>query len=95
MMLGFVAEATGNLLEARELQEQALQVWTEIVPNIGWCGPIQLELAHINAGLGDRDRVPSRIRAAFEAFEHVDDRAGVELCRAAASQLTNAALTAD
>jgi predicted ATPase/DNA-binding SARP family transcriptional activator len=95
MLLGFVAEATGNLLEARELQEQALRFWTEFVPNIGWCGPIQLELAHIDAALGERDRIPDRIGAALEAFEHVDDRAGVELCRAAARQLTNVALTAD
>jgi predicted ATPase/DNA-binding SARP family transcriptional activator len=95
MLLGFVAAANGQLLEARELQEQALKVWTDFVPNIGWCGPIQLELAEIDAALGDHDRVPDHIRAAREAFEHVDDRAGVELCRAAARQLTNVALTAD
>jgi predicted ATPase/DNA-binding SARP family transcriptional activator len=95
MLLGFVAAASGQLLEARELQEQALRVWTDFVPNIGWCGPIQLELAEIDAALGNHERVPDHIRAALDAFEHVDDRAGVELCRAAARQLTNVGLTAD
>ena len=33
--------------------------------------------------------------AAREALEHIDDRAGVERCQAAARQLTNVALTAD
>ena len=95
MLLGFVAAANGQLLEARLLQEQALQVWTDFVPNIGWCGPIQLEMAHIDAALGDHDRIPHRIKAAREAFEHVNDLGGVELCRTVARQLRNVALTAD
>ncbi len=95
MQLGFVAATAGELAEARQVQERALIVWQRFVPNIGWCGGILLELAALDAALGDRTRVQSRLEQALETFDHIGDELGAERCRAAMRGEANVALTAD
>ncbi len=95
MQLGFVAAAAGELGEARDLQERALLLWQRFVPNNGWCGSVLLELAALDAALGERRRVRSRLEQALETFEHVGDQFGIELCLEAMRKEANVALTAD
>jgi predicted ATPase/DNA-binding SARP family transcriptional activator len=94
IQLGHVAAAGGEWLRARELQERALGAWRSFVPNARWCGGILLELATIDAALGDHDRVAMRLEQALESYEHIGDRVGVEQCRNTMRELTNGALTA-
>ena len=63
MQLGYLAADAGRLREARELQERALALWQEFVPHTGWCAAILLELAELDAALGEPERVPGRLRA--------------------------------
>ena len=93
MQLGYLAADSGRWEEALELQERALDIWRSFVPNIGWCGPILLELANIDIALGAHDRVRTRFEQALEAFRHVGDAVGVIRCQEALSASANVALT--
>jgi predicted ATPase/DNA-binding SARP family transcriptional activator len=95
MQLGHVTATRGEWLRARELQERALRAWRGFIPNARWCGDILLELAALDAALGDHDQVPMRIEQALESYGRIGDRLGVEQCRATSDELTNMALTAD
>jgi tetratricopeptide (TPR) repeat protein len=94
MQLGYVAAAGDEWLRARELQERSLSTWRSFIPNARWCGGILLELATIDAALGDHDRVPMRLAQALESYEHIGDQVGVEQCRTIVRELANGALTA-
>jgi predicted ATPase/DNA-binding SARP family transcriptional activator len=80
MQLGYLAADAGRLREARDLQERALAMWGDFVPNTGWRPGILLELAKLDAGLGDAERVPSRLRQASAIFAHIGDRVGLAYC---------------
>jgi predicted ATPase/DNA-binding SARP family transcriptional activator len=83
MQLGYLARDAGRPRQARELQEMALTRWTQFVPRIGWCTSIQLELADLDAELGNPEKVPARLTHAMQAFAHAGDLAGVAYCERA------------
>ncbi len=58
MQLGYLAADAGRLQEAWELQERALALWTEFIPQSGWCTAILLELAQLDAAVGQGERGP-------------------------------------
>jgi predicted ATPase/DNA-binding SARP family transcriptional activator len=95
MQLGYLARDAGRPREARELQELALTRWMQFVPRTGWCTSILLELADLDAELGNPERVPARLRDAMEAFAHADDAGGVAYCERALREAVgaNAVLT--
>jgi predicted ATPase/DNA-binding SARP family transcriptional activator len=95
MQLGYLARDAGRLSQARELQEQALTRWMQFVPRTGWCTSILLELADLDAELGDAGRVPGRLTEAREAFAHAGDLSGVAYCERALERAysANAVLT--
>jgi predicted ATPase/DNA-binding SARP family transcriptional activator len=80
MQLGYLAADAGCLREARDLQEQSLALWGAFVPNTGWRPAILLELATLDAALGEPERVPGRLRQASAIFAHIGDRAGLAYC---------------
>jgi tetratricopeptide (TPR) repeat protein len=81
MQLGYLARDSGRLSEARDLQEMALTKWMQFIPQTGWCTSILLELADLDAELGDSARVPARLTEAMDAFAHAGDRDGVAYCQ--------------
>ncbi|MEA2314827.1 MAG: hypothetical protein QOI03_1519, partial [Solirubrobacteraceae bacterium] len=92
MQLGYLAADTGRLPEARELQTRALAAWRGFIRHTGWCAAILLELAELDAELGEPERVPERLQQAMETFAHNGDRAGLAYCEDAL-RAKNAALT--
>jgi predicted ATPase/DNA-binding SARP family transcriptional activator len=94
MQLGYLAADAGRLREARGLQEQALALWRDFVPNTGWRPAILLELATLDARIGDDELVGGRLQQAREIFAHIGDSAGLAYCEAAVAG-HNAALTPD
>ena len=93
MQLGYLAADAGRVQEARELQERALALWRDFLPHTAWCTAILLELAHLDAVLGEPERVPGRLEQAIEIFAHVGDQVGLAYCEQALRAVTNAALT--
>jgi predicted ATPase/DNA-binding SARP family transcriptional activator len=83
MQLGYLAADAGRSREARDLQEQALALWGDFVANTGWRPAILLELAMLDAELGEPERVRGRFEQASEIFRHIGDRAGLAYCDAA------------
>jgi hypothetical protein len=67
----------------------------QFVPRTGWCTSILLELADLDAELGDPGRVPGRLTEAREAFAHAGDLSGVAYCERALERAysANAVLT--
>jgi predicted ATPase/DNA-binding SARP family transcriptional activator len=80
MQLGYLAADAGRLREARDLQERSLAMWADFVPNTGWRPAILLELATLDAALGESERVPGRLRQASAVFAHIGDRVGLAYC---------------
>jgi tetratricopeptide (TPR) repeat protein len=80
MQLGYLAADAGRWREARDLQERSLGMWGDFVPNTGWRPAILLELAALDAALGESERVPGRLRQASAIFAHIGDRVGVAHC---------------
>jgi predicted ATPase/DNA-binding SARP family transcriptional activator len=95
MQLGYLAADDGRLAEARDLQERALTLWREFISNTGWITSILLELADLDAALGQPERVADRLRQAIATFAHIGDRVGLAYCERALRAATNAALTAE
>ncbi|MDQ6805840.1 MAG: tetratricopeptide repeat protein [Actinomycetota bacterium] len=95
MQLGYLAADGGRLREARELQQRALALWRDFVPNTGWRPAILLELAELDARLGEPERVPSRLRQAAAIFAHIGDRAGIAYCDRALRAEMNTTITPD
>ena len=95
MQLGYLAADTGRLREARDLQERSLAMWGAFVPNTGWRPAILLELAKLDAGLGESERVPGRLRQASAIFAHIGDRVGLAHCELALASAVNGELTPD
>jgi len=95
MQLGYLAADAGRLREARELQERALAMWADFVPNTGWRPAILLELAYLDSRLGEPERAPVRLRQASRIFAHIGDAAGVAYCGQALRAEMNAELTPD
>ena len=93
MQLGYLTADAGRPGDARELQERALALWKAFAPNTGWCPPILLELAQLDAALGETEQVPGRLRQAIEILTHIGDHAGVAHCEELLRTTTNAALT--
>jgi hypothetical protein len=94
MTLGYLARDAGRLDEARELQELALARWRGFVPRTGWCASILLELADLDAALGDGERVGARVSEALEVFAHAGDPTGIAYCEQALQRArTDAVLT--
>ena len=83
MQLGYLAADATRLQEARELQERALALWTEFIPNTPWCAAVLLELADLDAALGEPGPVPGRLQQALAIFLQVRDRLGVAYCEQA------------
>ena len=83
MQLGYLAADATRLQEARELQERALALWTEFIPNNPWCAAVLLELADLDAALGEPGPVPGRLQQALAIFLQVRDRLGVAYCEQA------------
>jgi predicted ATPase/DNA-binding SARP family transcriptional activator len=94
MQLGYLAADAGRLQEARGLQERALALWREFVPDTGWRPAILLELAKLDAELGEAERVGGRLLQAREIFGRIGDSAGLAYCEAALAA-DNAVLTPD
>jgi tetratricopeptide (TPR) repeat protein len=80
MQLGYLSADAGRWREARDLQERSLGMWGDFVPNTGWRPAILLELAALDAALGESERVPGRLRQASAIFAHIGDRAGLAYC---------------
>jgi predicted ATPase/DNA-binding SARP family transcriptional activator len=95
MQLGYLAADAGRLREARDLQERALAMWADFVPNTGWRPAILLELADLDSRLGEPERAPVRLRQASRIFAHIGDTAGVAYCEQALGAEMNARLTPD
>jgi tetratricopeptide (TPR) repeat protein len=95
IQLGYVAADRGRLEQARELQEQALALWRGFIPMSGWCSTILLELAELDAALGEHGRVPERLAAAMATYAHAGDKGGVAYCEAALRAASNGVLTAE
>jgi len=93
MQLGYLTADAGRPRDARELQERALALWKAFAPNTGWCPPILLELAQLDAALGETEQVPGRLRQAIEILTHIGDHAGVAHCEELLRATTNVALT--
>jgi hypothetical protein len=91
MQLGYLAADAGHLHEARDLQERSLAMWADFVPNTGWRPAILLELAALDAGLGESERVPGRLRLASAIFGQIGDQVGLASCE----QMLGAARTRD
>ena len=83
MQLGYLAADATRLQEARELQERALALWIDFIPHNPWCAAILLELADLDAALGQPDPVPGRVEQALAIFLQVRDRLGVAYCEQA------------
>ena len=58
IQLGYLATDAGRLRAARELQERALVLWNGFVPGHLWCAPVLVELAELDAALGEPEQVP-------------------------------------
>jgi predicted ATPase/DNA-binding SARP family transcriptional activator len=95
MQLGYLAADAGRLREARELLERALAMWGDFVPDTGWRPAILLELATLDAGLGEPERAPARLRQASAIYGHVGDRVGLAYCEQALRADMNAQITPD
>ncbi|MEA2159540.1 MAG: hypothetical protein QOD66_1920, partial [Solirubrobacteraceae bacterium] len=95
MQLGYLAADAGEVREARELQQRAAVLWKAFARNIGWLPPILLELAELDAALGDHERVPERLTEAIRILGQTGDHAGVLHCQRLLGLATNAALTAE
>ena len=80
MQLGYLAADAGRLREARDLQERSLAMWGDFVPYTGWRQAILLELAALDAALGESERVPGRLREASAIFAHIGDQVGLASC---------------
>ena len=85
MQLGYLAADATRLQEARELQERALALWTDFIPHSLWCAAILLELAELDAALGEPEPVPRRLDEASRIFAQVGDRVGLAYCEQALS----------
>jgi predicted ATPase/DNA-binding SARP family transcriptional activator/class 3 adenylate cyclase len=83
MQMGYLAADAGRLQEAWELQKRALALWTEFIPQSAWCTAILLELAQLDAALGEPERVPGRLREAAEIFSRIGDQVGLAYCQQA------------
>jgi predicted ATPase/DNA-binding SARP family transcriptional activator/class 3 adenylate cyclase len=83
MQLGYLAADAGRLQEAWQLQERALALWTGFIAQSAWCTSILLELAQLDAALGQPERVPGRLREAAEIFSRIGDQVGLAYCRQA------------
>lgn len=81
MQLGYLAADAGRLQEAWELQERALALWREFIPHTPWCTAILLELAQLDAALGEPERAPGRFREAAEIFARIGDQVGLAYCQ--------------
>jgi hypothetical protein len=88
-----IADA-GRPRQARELEEEALAIWRRFNRHTGWCAAVLLELAELDATLGEPERVPNRLEQALEVFAHNGDQTGVVYCQKGLSDRANAALTA-
>jgi predicted ATPase/DNA-binding SARP family transcriptional activator len=93
MQLGYLAADAGRWREVRELQERALVLWREFIRNTRFCIPILLELADLDAALGEPERIPDRLRQAIEVCEHFREQASLAYCEQALQACTNAVLT--
>jgi hypothetical protein len=94
LQLGYLAADAGRPRQARELDEEALVLWRRFNRHTGWCAAVLLELAELDATLGEPERVPDRLKQALEIFAHNGDETGVAHCQKALSDRANAALTA-
>jgi predicted ATPase/DNA-binding SARP family transcriptional activator len=94
LQLGYLAADAGRPRQARELDEEALALWRRFNPHTGWCAAVLLELAELDATLGEPERVPDRLEQALEIFAHNGDETGVAHCQKGLSDRANAALTA-
>ena len=83
MQLGYLAADAGRLQEAWDLQERALALWRGFIPHTAWCSAILLELAQLDAALGEPERAPGRLREAAEIFALIGDQVGLAHCQRA------------
>jgi hypothetical protein len=88
-------EDVGHQLVAHALQLAALKLWTDFNPHIGWCSSILLELAELDALLGDPDQSRERFAEALEACWTAGDDAGIAYCQEMLSVSVNGVLTPD
>jgi predicted ATPase/DNA-binding SARP family transcriptional activator len=95
MQLGYLARDAGRTLEAQALQLEALKLWTDFNPHIGWCSSILLELAELEALLGDPEQSRERFAEALEACRSAGDDAGIAYCQEMLSVPVNGVLTPD
>jgi hypothetical protein len=95
MQLGYLAADDGNPHRAREFQERAAVLWKAFARNTGWLPPILLELAELDAEVGEHERVPERLSEAIQILRRSGDHAGVLHCRSLLGLATNAPLTAE
>ncbi len=95
IQLGYLAADAGRHQEARTLQERALGFWQSFVPDHLWCAPVLLELAELDAALGEPGRMPSRLRKAGEIYAYNGDRVGLAYCEEVVGANANAVLTND
>lgn len=93
MQLGYLAADAGRLREARELQNRALALWRAFAPDTVWSAAILLELADVDAALGEPERISGRLEQAAAVLAHIGDRAGVAYCRDRLEARRNVALT--
>ncbi|HSO97595.1 MAG TPA: hypothetical protein VLP43_01480, partial [Solirubrobacteraceae bacterium] len=93
MQLGYLAADAGRIREARELQERALVMWADFIPNTGWRPAILLELADLDERLGEPEKAPVRLREACGIFAHIGDAVGLAYCEQALRAGVNAELT--
>jgi predicted ATPase/DNA-binding SARP family transcriptional activator len=83
MQLGYLAADAGRVRDAWQLQERALALWTAFVPDSAWCSSCLLELAELDAALGEPERVAGRLQRALGVFTHIGDQVGISCCEQA------------